>query len=514
MSILACLSYLDEKSAYKMQKLQSKLFINSQYHSYWYLYLASSLKTRKSRIVSLISDPLNMVLALAGPILNKGPSNNESQLEQDYIMCIYFHIIFAQIDQLFKEKSISKIKINSTLSSEMEAIIKVAINIKKTFKQQSDIENNDFLKDIRSKEFDFLIDELIFILVNLSENPSKYSKYFTQQIVFSLENQGLSIIKHFVSIIQELDENVLSTFIELCFKEDFDKYNMFSILFKLLHQSEENEMLKSDSEISSQKSSDIQGGLLASIGDSKIIIKALLLGLYKSSSHVDNLVAISRLFFLMFLPYVFIHSSCPELIKRIENEIQELESDHHSSLSKDEANGSDDIEKILVRAIEIEEEYHIKYENNGMFKGLATSLIEGTNDLLGSNLAPLSNLIQLTYKVTMLVIPETLNLTKPTYSLERIESLSIYGHMLDYEFYLFLHEILGLSIKLSFAGAEIKQSEECSKIVEEIWSLLLQHSDNTDTIYSFLVYAKFKLIGKGYSISPNDNLKLGEQIGK
>jgi hypothetical protein len=43
------------------------------------------------------------------------------------------------------------------------------------------------LSKIRENKYDEKIEELIYILVNLSENPEKFTKYFTQSIVFSLE---------------------------------------------------------------------------------------------------------------------------------------------------------------------------------------------------------------------------------------------------------------------------------------------------------------------------------------
>ena len=207
---------------------------------------------------------------------------------------------------MFKDKVVSKIKINNTLSSEMKKILKMAINLLKNFKHQISVKNTDFLKDIKHDNFDLMIEELIYIVVNLSENPSeRYTKYFTQSIVFTLESKGFSIIKHFVTIIDKIDENVLVKLIELCFKEEKDKYQIFSILFKLLRQSEENEILKIDNDL---------------------VTRALILALYKSNSNQENLIVLSKLFFMMFLPYAFGDKN-HELSKRIEHEIQELDAD-------------------------------------------------------------------------------------------------------------------------------------------------------------------------------------------
>lgn len=208
----------------------------------------------------------------------------------------------------------------------METVLKIAVNLIKNFMHQKQLENHDFMSEIRTDNSDAKLDELVYILVNLSETPGKYSKYFTQAIVFKLESNGMSIIKHFVNIIKDLDQNVLQKLINLCFKEDQDKYQMFSILFKLLRMSEENEVFKSDSDIGSQKSSDMQGSLLATLDDHKLIIRALLLALYKSSTRVDNLVVISKLFFTMFLPYAFSDKNS-DVVKKVETEIQEIDSE-------------------------------------------------------------------------------------------------------------------------------------------------------------------------------------------
>ena len=196
--------------------------------------------------------------------------------------------------------------------------------------------------DITHELYDSKWEELLFILVNVCENPSEFSKYFNQSLIFELEGKGFSVIKHFVSLIKDIDEDVLTQLIELSFKEELDKYQIFSILFKLLKESEENEVLKSDSEMSSHLSSDssAQISLLASISSKKnIVFKALLLAFYKSWSKVEIIQVISRLFFIMFLPYAYEDLQCKNDIRAFIDELEE----------------SEEIDKILIRAVEIED---------------------------------------------------------------------------------------------------------------------------------------------------------------
>ena len=89
-----------------------------------------------------------------------------------------------------------------------------------------------------------------------------------------------------MTIIKEIYEEVLLVkLIDLCFKEEEKgKYQIFSILFKLPKQSEENEIYKIDN---------------------NVVTRALILALYKSNSTEDNLFVLSKLFFMMSLPYAF-----------------------------------------------------------------------------------------------------------------------------------------------------------------------------------------------------------------
>ena len=165
------------------------------------------------------------------------------------------------------------------------------------------------------------------------------------------------------------------------------------------------------------------------------------------------------------------------------------------------------METILIRAIEIEEEFHIKNNDSGMFKGLATWLIEGINELIVLDFIPYEDIIHLSYKISLLVIPDHLSLTVPKYKLEKVQNESIYGYMLDYEYYLFLHEILALSVKLSIIGEKINQADQWDKIIADIWSVILQ-KQNIKIIHSFLIYAWFKLSGRSYSSSSSENKKI------
>ena len=307
MSIFTCLSYLDEKSVYKVYNLMCNSYIGVEHHCFWYLNLScysTKQPTESIPIPKDISDPLYLVQALSQLLSTHKITNHETQLEQDYIICLYFYFCFKQIEKLFKNKAVSKIKINNTLSSEMNDVLKIAVNLRKQIGDGND-ENDGALRQVKSDRFDYMIEELIYIVVNLSETPSKYAEYFTQSVIFSLESKGLSIIKHFITIIKEIDEDVLVKLIDLCFREEKGKYQIFSILFKLLRQSEENEIHKIDN---------------------NVVTRALILALYKSNSTEENLVVLSKLFFMMFLPYAFGEKN-QELSKRIENEIQDLDAE-------------------------------------------------------------------------------------------------------------------------------------------------------------------------------------------
>jgi hypothetical protein len=100
-----------------------------------------------------------------------------------------------------------------------------------------------------------------------------------------------------------------------------------------------------------------------------------------------------------------------------------------------------------------------------MFKGLATYLIEEFNTLIGSNLTPLKDIVELAYKIAHQIIPDRFSLERQLYKLDGIAQTSIYSYTLDFEFYQFLYEILALSVKLSFAGDELVQQDGADSII-------------------------------------------------
>lgn len=343
--VKVCLSCLNENQAVKFNKpLGFNGKVKIQHHVFWVLYLTPCHKFDESQSVDSIrkiENPLNLIKTLSNCLLNREFDDYCRQMEQDYLICNYLYYLFYEVDQMIKDKKISKIKVNSVLGKEIELIVQIAVNICKSFYLS---EEGSQFSDITHEWCDVRVEHLIYIIVNISENPSDYTKYFNQTLVFELEGKGFSVIKHFVGIIKEIDEDVLTKLLDLSFKEELDKYQMFSILFKLVKESEDNEVLKSDSEISSHRSSDSMPpmSLLTSISSKKnIIIRALLLAIYKSCSVVDDIQVISKLFFNLFLPYAFTDAECKnEILNYLE-----------------ETDESDDIDRILVRAIEIDERY-------------------------------------------------------------------------------------------------------------------------------------------------------------
>jgi hypothetical protein len=236
-------------------------------------------------------------------------------------------------------------KINSVIGDEIDLIIQIAVNVCRSW-MDFDSSNRKFdlnkdtvqVSDLTHEEFDIKIEHLVYILVTISDHPSDYSRYFSQNLVFELESKGFSVIKHFVNIIKEIDESVLTNLIDLSFKEDLDKYQMFSILFKLLKQSEENDALESESEMSSHMSSDsnAQSSLLASISTKKnIIVRAILLSIYKSFSPLNDIQVLGKLFLMMFVPYMYKGETKRNRCLKILDETKE----------------TDDIENILVSLI-------------------------------------------------------------------------------------------------------------------------------------------------------------------
>ena len=63
---------------------------------------------------------------------------------------------------------------NNTLSSERNDVLKMAVNLRKQNGDGND-ENDKILRQVNSDQFDYIIEELIYIVVNLSETPCKYT---------------------------------------------------------------------------------------------------------------------------------------------------------------------------------------------------------------------------------------------------------------------------------------------------------------------------------------------------
>lgn len=154
-------------------------------------------------------------------------------MEQDYLICIYLFYLLHWVDKLIQQKLMSKIKVNSVIGKELDVIIQIASNVCRSFYLS---EEGSQFSDITHEWFDQKVEHLIDLIVKVSDNPSDYAKYFNQTLIFELESKGFSVIKHFVSLIKEIDEDVLTNLLDLSFKEDLDSYQMFSILFKLLKE--------------------------------------------------------------------------------------------------------------------------------------------------------------------------------------------------------------------------------------------------------------------------------------
>jgi hypothetical protein len=154
---------------------------------------------------------------------------------------------------------------------------------------------------------------------------------------------------------------------------------------------------------------------------------------------------------------------------------------------------------------------------------MSTFLIEELNILIGWDFISLKSMIQFSVKVAIISIPRDLamlqgkdenenmqynvsnslmiQVSKSEYlsnlvsALEEIPSNSIFSFMLDFDWYNYLHEMLVLSVKLSFAGDEINEKGECERILDEIW-MMMCHSYTTYKVYSFLLFVKYKLQNK------------------
>lgn len=167
---------------------------------------------------------------------------------------------------------------------------------------------------------------------------------------------------------------------------------------------------------------------------------------------------------------------------------------------------------------------------------MSTQIVEELNILIGSDFIPLKLMIQFAVKVAVVVIPESLAnideqkqsptevfvkykekdqekylrqqisknefLNKILQGLEDISPTTTFNYTLDFESYNFLYEMLVLSVKLSFAGDEIKEKEECERIINELWSLMC-HKHTTYKLYSFLLFVKYKLHSKVSRIRKN-----------
>ena len=140
-----------------LQSIQSYAFsyISIEHHCFWYLNLSSydiKQPTEYIPILKDISDPLYLVQALSRLLSTHKNINYEVQLEQDYITCLYFYFCFKQMEKLFKNKAVRKIKINNTLSSEKNDVLKMAVNLRKQNGDGND-ENDKILRQVKSVHF-------------------------------------------------------------------------------------------------------------------------------------------------------------------------------------------------------------------------------------------------------------------------------------------------------------------------------------------------------------------------
>ena len=121
-----------------------------------------------------------------------------------------------------------------------------------------------------------------------------------------------------------------------------------------------------------------QNSLLTSISSKKnIIIRALLLAIYKSQSNVADIQVISKLFFVMFVPYAVSNNENKNEILNYLDEIEEI----------------DEIESVLMKAIDIDNSSHqfnmrpeihrdSQADSENDRKDLSTLLIEELNILV------------------------------------------------------------------------------------------------------------------------------------
>lgn len=333
------LTLLKEEIAVSVHLPQSNIRkVQIQHHVFWLIYLTPCYRFNSLQgmfEIKKIKDPINLIQWLWNCLTNREFDDYYRQIEQDYIICIYLFYLFKELDEMIKNKKISKMKVNSMIWQEIDLIVQIAVNVCRSFYSN---EEESQLSDLAHEEFDTKVEHLVYILVNISDHPSEYTRYFSQTLVFELESKGFSVIKHFVDIIKEIDEGVLTNLIDLSFKEDVDKYQIFSILFKLVKQSEDTELLESESEMSSYRSNDSfpQGSLLASISSKRnIIMRAILLAIYKSFSSINDIQVIARLFFMIFIPYAFKGTQARLRVAKYLDEVKD----------------TDDIEQIVVSLI-------------------------------------------------------------------------------------------------------------------------------------------------------------------
>lgn len=322
-------------------------------------------------------------------------------------------------------------------------------------------------------------------------------------------------------MIKDINEEVLQKMVDLSFKEGINSYQMFLILFKLLKTPE------SQVQNSSNSSSSSDSLLLSLSSNQSIIIRALLLSIYKSFSQVYEI----QVFFVMFLPYVFQDEEARNEIITFLQETEEV-----------------DVERILVKAIDI---YHTKNrprilskqrrsvskERTNEHLDLSTLLLKELNLLIGSDLIPLKEMIHFAVKVVLLLLPADLTVENEDYGedvhhelkqkypelhsvlvkLPGLSSLSTIAYLADFESYDTLFELLVFSVKLSFAVDEIDQNPsekqqhqaegtkkhslkpEFMKILDEIWSSVC-HKNTAKKIYSFLTFVNYKLHNKVISV--------------
>ena len=167
--VKSCLSCLNEDLAIKFNKPRgSGGKVKIQHHVYWLMYLTSCHKFNNDQNpleLKTINNTLDLIKTLSHCLINRefGSDTDKTskaqkfiskdqksqisnfneiqhQMEQDYLICIYLFYLFHDLNMMIQEKEmsinkkqvlfkISKIKVNTLLSKELELIIQVAINV-------------------------------------------------------------------------------------------------------------------------------------------------------------------------------------------------------------------------------------------------------------------------------------------------------------------------------------------------------------------------------------------------